>query len=130
MKTKNLIAPCGMNCALCQAYQGKGLKFFGCGNMSKRKSCHNCFIFNCKNKTEFCFEYKNYPCIRLKKLDKRYKTKYNMSMLENLDFIKNNGLSDVLQYQNKKYKCDKCGYLKTVHQQYCLHCFNDINKEV
>lgn len=45
MKVKNLIAPCGMNCALCQAYQGKGLKCFGCGNMSKRKSCQNCFIF-------------------------------------------------------------------------------------
>ena len=38
MKTKNLIAPCGMNCALCQAYQGKGSKCFDCGNMSKRKS--------------------------------------------------------------------------------------------
>lgn len=35
-----------------------------------------------------------------------------MSMLENLDFIKINGLQDFLQYQNKKYKCDKCGYLK------------------
>lgn len=112
MKVKNLIAPCGMNCALCQAYQGKGLKCFGCGNMNKRKSCQNYFIFNCKNKIDFCFECKNYPCTRLKKLDKRYKTKYNMSMLENLDFIKINGLQDFLQYQNKKYKCDKCGYLK------------------
>ena len=25
------IAPCGMNCALCQAFQGKGIVCSGCG---------------------------------------------------------------------------------------------------
>ena len=53
MNTINTIAPCGMNCALCQAYQGKGLKCDGCGKESERISCGNCRIRLCANKQEF-----------------------------------------------------------------------------
>lgn len=122
---RELIAPCGMNCALCQAYQGKGLSCLGCGQESKRKSCQNCSILKCQNKEKFCFECPDYPCQRLKQLDQRYKTKYKMSMLENLDYIHKYGLDALIEQQNKKYRCKKCGQLKTVHQEYCIYCLNN-----
>lgn len=127
MGRTNLIAPCGMNCELCQAYQGKGLKCYGCRNDSCRISCKNCFILKCKNKDNFCFECKNYPCSRLKKLDKRYKIKYKMSMLENLEFIRVNGINKFIKQQDERYKCNQCGKLKTVHQEYCIYCSNTKN---
>lgn len=87
MNQEQLIAPCGMNCALCQAYQGKGLACYGCGQGGERKSCRNCSIRKCEHKKAFCFECAEYPCKRLKALDKRYRAKYRMSMLENLAFV-------------------------------------------
>lgn len=86
MTLEQLVAPCGMNCALCQAYQGKGLACNGCGHGGERKACRNCSIQKCAGKKAFCFECAVYPCKRLKALDKRYRTKYHMSMLENLAF--------------------------------------------
>lgn len=129
MEEYRLVAPCGMNCKLCQAYQGKGLKCYGCGNGGERKSCQNCSILKCENKNNFCFECKNYPCNRLKKLNKRYKIRYRMSMLENLEFIKTNGINKFIKQQDEKYKCDKCGKLRTVHQEYCIHCSNVKNEK-
>lgn len=125
MIDKSLIAPCGMNCAVCQAYQGKGLKCNGCGKVSLRKSCTNCFILQCNRKDKYCFECDIYPCARLRNLDKRYKTEYGMSMLENLDIIKAQGMDYFLEDQLKKYTCSNCGNLRTVHQTYCIYCMNN-----
>lgn len=126
IEENKLIAPCGMNCALCQAYQGKGLKCMGCGNETLRKSCQNCTILKCGNKKQFCFECVNYPCSRLKRLDKRYRNNYNMSMLENLDYIKIHGIDEFIKQQRKKYTCEACGELRSVHQNDCLHCKKNI----
>lgn len=111
-----------MNCALCQAYQGKGLACNGCGQGGERKACQNCSIRQCEHKTAFCFECAGYPCKRLKALDKRYRTRYHMSMLENLAFIQANGLEEFVRQQNEKYRCARCGKLRTVHQDHCLYC--------
>ncbi len=122
MIDKSLIAPCSMNCALCQAYQGKGLTCKGCGSESARKSCQQCSIRLCKEKKYFCFECKQYPCKRLKRLDQRYRERYHMSMLGNLKIIKETGLESFLLQQEKSYRCKRCGKLKTVHQSDCLYC--------
>ena len=122
MTLQHLIAPCGMNCALCQAYQGKGLVCHGCGHGSERKACQNCSIRKCENKKTFCFECAEYPCRRLKALDKRYRAKYYMSMLENLAYIQENGLDQFIRQQEERYRCSRCGKLRTVHQDYCLYC--------
>ncbi|MEE0709031.1 MAG: DUF3795 domain-containing protein [Gemmiger sp.] len=122
MTQQQLVAPCRMNCALCQAYQGKGRACHGCGHGGERKACQNCSIQKCKNKKTFCFECTQYPCKRLKALDKRYRTKYHMSMLENLALIQANGLDEFVRQQNERYRCSSCGKLRTVHQDYCLYC--------
>lgn len=59
MDSRILIAPCGMNCMLCQAYQGKGLSCQGCGQKTQRKSCQNCLIYRCPEKSDSVLNVKN-----------------------------------------------------------------------
>jgi len=44
-----------------------------------------------------CYECRDYPCNRLKALDKRHRTKYHMSMIENLEVIKEHGIEDFMR---------------------------------
>jgi hypothetical protein len=125
-----LIAPCGMNCRLCYAYQREKKKCSGCRNESdikyKTKGCTSCIIKNCptikNNDSGFCYECDKFPCQRLKQLDKRYRTKYHMSMLENLEAIKEYGLDAFLQQEEKRWTCSECGSLVSVHKEACLKC--------
>jgi len=127
MKT-TLIAPCGMNCALCVGHQREKDKCPGCFAMDKDKSkyCRKCIIKNClelkKNKAKYCFSCQKFPCARLKNLDKRYKTKYNMSMLVNQEYIQKYGIRKFVKSQEKKYTCKKCGELLCVHRDKCFYC--------
>jgi len=129
MIMKDLIAPCGMNCSLCLGYQREKNKCPGCRKRDAYEfGCgRKCIIRSCQilkdNKMEFCFDKcEKYPCKRLKNLDKRYKTKYGMSMLENLEDIKNLGVIKFLEKQKKRWKCPKCGELLCVHRDFCLGC--------
>jgi hypothetical protein len=124
----SLIAPCGMNCALCLGYQREENKCPGCNEMDKGKPkyCRKCTIKNCKelkkSKKRFCLVCDKCPCKRLKQLDKRYRTKYNMSMIENLEFIKEKGIRKFIQKEKKKWKCSKCGKVICVHRDVCQYC--------
>ena len=125
---EQLIAPCGMNCGICKGYLREKRKCPGChGNDAyKPLYCVGCRIKNCelieKSKSKLCFECGKYPCARLKQLDKRYRTKYNMSMLDNLEFIRDNGVDAFIAQQEAKYKCPKCGGVICVHDKKCYHC--------
>ena len=125
---KKLIAPCGMNCGICLAYLIDKNKCSGCwfDNESKPKRCANCIIKNCKllktTDSKFCFDCKKYPCTRLKHLDKRYRTNYGMSMIENLDNIKKVGLDKFVQMEYERWNCNNCGGTICVHRGYCLSC--------
>ena len=124
----DLIAPCGMNCGICLGYLREKNKCSGCRDTDgyKPNYCHSCKIYNCEilknTKSGFCYECKDMPCQRLKQLDKRYRTKYHMSMLENLEYIKNNGLKEFIQSEAERWKCDNCGGTKCVHRGICLEC--------
>lgn len=124
----SLIAPCGMNCGICMAYLRDKNKCPGCrgGNENKSKSCLNCKITNCKvfqkGKVKFCFRCENFPCVILKHLDKRYRTKYNMSMIENLEYIKEFGIKKFVENEKTRWTCPKCGGIICVHKGYCFNC--------
>ena len=109
MKPK-LIAPCGMNCSICIGYLREKNKCPGCREMENKPNyCKKCIIRNCdvlkKSKMKFCSDKcEKFPCRRLKDLDKRYRAKYGMSMLDNLNVIKNKGIREFLKQQKKKYQ--------------------------
>ncbi len=127
--TPKLIAPCGMNCGVCIGHLRDKNQCLGCREMSEGKqgSCRKCTIMLCKilkdNKMLFCSDKcEKFPCTRLKNLDKRYKVKYKMSMLENLDNIKKFGIKKFVTSEQKRWKCPKCGEVLCVHRDYCLEC--------
>lgn len=137
MKTDtSLIAPCGMNCSLCLGYQREKNHCNGCRNEEnikyKTKGSNHCIIKNCKllkdTKSGFCFDCVKYPCTRLKQLDKRYRTKYGMSMLENQEYIKENGLEKFVEKEDVKWRCDICNGLRCVHREFCLNCHKKRNE--
>ena len=95
-------------------------------------SCLRCIIKNCPviktNESGFCYECEKFPCLRLKQLDKRYKTKYRMSMLENLSLIKENGIEYFLQREEKRWTCPICGEIVCVHRNICPNCKTDVSE--
>lgn len=124
----SLIAPCGINCGICYAYLREKNKCSGCRifNAKEPVSIARCKIKNCvliKNgKVKFCYECADFPCESLKHLDKRYRTKYNMSEIENLLYIKKNGIQKFIKKEKIKWACPKCHGIICVHKKYCLNC--------
>jgi hypothetical protein len=122
------IAPCGINCETCLAYLRDKNTCSGCrgDNTDKRNYCTRCAIKNCslliEKESEFCFECSKFPCTRLKHIDKRYRTKYHVSLIENLLQIKNNGLERFLKSERAKWFCTTCGGTICVHRGFCMKC--------
>lgn len=124
----SLIAPCGMNCGICMAYLREKNKCPGCRlfNAKEPVSIARCKIKNCeviqKDKIKYCFECNSFPCKNLKHLDKRYQTKYNMSMIENLNNIEKLGIRAFVKNEKMRWSCSECGGTICVHKGYCYSC--------
>ena len=104
--TQNLIAPCGMNCAICKAYLRQHNPCHGCINLEveRPKTRAHCRLRVCtKRKGRFCCHCPEFPCDRLCHLDKRYRTKYGMSEIENLEFIRKNGIRKFVASERKHW---------------------------
>ena len=138
---EELIAPCGMNCGVCISYlamtndlKKQGIKNKYCeGCLPRGKNCLHmgarCELLG-KGLVRFCYECKEFPCKRLKDLDKRYRTKYHMSIIENLRVIQEQGIDYFLKKEESKWRCPDCG--KTIyscHKGLCLNCQIDILRQ-
>jgi hypothetical protein len=127
-KNPTLIAPCGMNCRLCYAYARNKRACPGCrGDDSvKSKTRVICRIKNCEKMVQggywYCFICDSFPCERLKHLDKRYRTKYGMSMVDNLVHIKKFGIRHFIENEKERWTCPECGEIICVHKPQCLAC--------
>ncbi len=123
-----LIAPCGMNCRLCRAYIREKNACPGCraDDSLKPKTRVICKIKICdkltKAKVKYCSNCDGFPCVNLKNLDKRYRTKYSMSMIGNLENIKQFGVRDFVRQEKERWACSKCGEIICVHKENCIHC--------
>lgn len=128
MTSPALIAPCGINCRLCQRYVRGKDTCPGCrGDDSfKAKTCAACPIKNCEKLIEgnfkHCFSCNKFPCSLVSRLEKRYATNYGVSVLENLAEIQNNGIRSFVQNENKKWICSQCGAMICMHKPECLSC--------
>ena len=129
---KELIAPCGMNCGICASYlamknylKKKGVRKKYClGCLPGGMNCH--YKRQCdrlgKGIVQFCYECVDFPCRLLKTLDKRYRTLYHMSMVENLQYIKEHGLEQFLIREQEKWRCPHCGETICCHNGICFNC--------
>ncbi len=128
---ENLLAPCGINCALCVHYQARRLdldrrgfrKSYCTGCRSEDRSCalkSACELLE-QGSVRFCNECPGFPCVRLKRLDRRY-DKYHTSLLERLDRIQTQGIEAVLQQEQAEWQCPTCGGVICCHNGLCLAC--------
>lgn len=121
---KFLIAPCGMNCGTCMAYLRTKNRCPGCRVNSENKavSVQRCVVTKCEYlqrlDSKFCYECEKFPCLRIKQLDKRYRTKYRTSFIENLNMIKEKGLDKFLEFESGRRTCINCGSILCVHREH------------
>jgi uncharacterized protein DUF3795 len=123
-----MIAPCGMNCALCIGHLREKNRCQGCNHReeaAKAGACRHCTIKFCEKQghpNKYCFNCAQYPCRRLRELDKRYRKNYGMSMLDNLEFIREFGIRKFIAQEKERWACVHCGKTVSVHRDTCIHC--------
>ena len=128
--TVSLVAPCGIFCLLCVGYHGY--------TMSGKKRKHICTGCRVTDKTcaflkrgcerlrdasvEYCYQCTEFPCDNLRRLDERYKEKYETSLIGNLIEIRDMGLEPFIKEQLDNYTCPKCGETICMHTSKCYNC--------
>lgn len=122
-----MVAPCGLNCALCYAHLRTKNACGGCRSSDNLPNyCLRCIIRNCDarkcGEADFCYVCADYPCARLKALDKRYRAKYATDLKENQQTIKTQGMDLFLEQQKQRWTCPVCGGVISVHRSYCDTC--------
>ena len=123
-----IIAPCGINCSLCRAYIREHKPCSGCrgGTSNKSNACLTCVIRNCKELAsggyQFCSSCAKYPCAEILHLDDRYRTRYGVSVIENLECIQTVGVKSFVADEGTKWLCPKCGSRLCMHKPQCVNC--------
>lgn len=99
-----------MNCGTCLHYLREKNKCPGCYTGKKIGGrTIKCGIRLCKQRRgQYCFECDDFPCDRLKRLDKRYQDRYGMSEISNLKVIKEKGIESFLANGEKKWIDGNC----------------------
>jgi hypothetical protein len=119
--TQDLIAPCGMNCGTCLSYLRKENRCPGCTARPLkcgRKVCSE----HKKASFTYCFECPKFPCEKMNSLEKRYVERYHLSVFDNLRFIKENGIDEFIESEDRRWICKNCGEVLCVHQDFCSNC--------
>ena len=123
-----LIAPCGIDCRLCYAYIRPHKACPGCRAEGPAKpiSCAACKIKNCPKLaslgSDYCIDCDDFPCFLIKRLDKRYRTKYSTQPIQNLHFIRLNGIAAFIEKEDRQWTCPRCGATLSMHKPNCLSC--------
>lgn len=130
---KELIAPCGMNCAICSRYLSyvnnlNKSQCIGCrpGNKKCSYLFGKCSGMNSTIKGNatsfFCYECQEYPCKQINRMDSRYRKNYKMSVKDNLEYINKMGIDEFLNEQYKEHHCPRCDGLLSIHNRKCFNC--------
>jgi hypothetical protein len=123
----DLIAPCGINCRLCRAY---GRERNPCAGCRARRAFTASDAFHCSvhcevlatSAVDYCFQCEEYPCRALLHLDKRYRTRYQTSPIDNLESIQAHGIRHFIRSENQKWTCPQCGAMLCMHMPDCPSC--------
>jgi hypothetical protein len=122
----NLIAPCGINCGVCYVYLREKKACLGCRGTDADKPGH---CLKCRIKTcavgkgfVFCVDCVDYPCALVKRMDKSYRTRYQVSLIEMALRLKAVGAEQFIIDEWKKWLCNTCGGVVSMHDRLCSEC--------
>ena len=90
----------------------------------KTEHCCKCRIKGCieDKGLAYCYECPEHPCRLTKDLEKSYKKRYQVSLVENSEFAGRYGLERFMEEQKEKYTCPICGGVISVHDRECSEC--------
>jgi hypothetical protein len=121
-----MIAPCGISCAVCYAHLRKKRTCPGCRGQvdSQPGYCRRCKIRGCalSRGIDFCSVCSSFPCPPVKQIDKRYRLSYQVSLIENGIRIKTSGTKQFLREDKQKWTCAQCGGTICLHTRICSDC--------
>lgn len=121
-----MLAPCGMNCTVCYAHLKKKQPCRGCRGRdeSKPEHCRQCKIKACalEQGFDFCSSCPTFPCTILKRLDKSYRQRYQVSLIANALRLKAVGAEQYLTEESEKWTCPDCGGIVSLHDRVCSEC--------
>lgn len=121
-----MFAPCGMNCKVCYKHCYHKKPCAGCLNSDKGKPehCRKCKIKDCVKTKEitYCYECFEYPCQLIKNLEKSYNKRYQTSLMDNSQLVKELGLKAFMEKQKEMYTCPKCQGIISIHDRECSEC--------
>lgn len=126
------IAPCGLNCLACSAYFNVSNPCPGCRAPEEeisRKSCRECLKKKCAYEKGlfWCFQCDEFPCLSIKKLNKRYLEKYNVNLIQNGLDAKSD-MPAFLEAQKERFTCRECGGIIDQHHKRCSDCGKQIGR--
>ena len=122
-----------MNCNVCAAYlatthdmRSKGFHMMYCiGCRPRDKPCaflkKRCARLR-NGRVEYCFQCPTFPCKSLLAIDKRYRTQFRMSEVENLENIRDNGIDSFLRTERARWRCTRCSGVVSCHNGLCFDC--------
>ena len=125
MEKRWIHAPCGMNCNICSGILRDDPVCGGCSAKGPKPSyCITCMIKACAASTTdgTCATCAKIPCARLRRLDRRYRSRYGMSMLENLAYATEHGMDSWSEREHERWSCVSCGSILSAHKSVCRSC--------
>ncbi len=123
---RTMIAPCGMNCEVCYVHLKEKNPCLGCRGQDdlKPEHCRKCAIKDCAvtQDLDFCFHCLSFPCLRIKRLDKGYRERYQVSLIDNAIALKQIGMAQYVREERARWKCAACGGIICLHDRVCSEC--------
>lgn len=120
------IAPCGLNCIACYAHVRAKKQCPGCGveGPNKPTYCQRCGIRLCAELqgVNFCVECVEFPCQRMKRLNKRYTQRYGIDLIADARRMQSVGMAQFLLDERRRWTCPNCGGILSLHTKICSEC--------
>jgi hypothetical protein len=123
------LAPCGIDCAACAVRLRPKKACPGClvAGESRPNHCRTCSIKACAAERGFkrCYGCADFPCAGIKRIDRRYLTRYGVGLVENGLAARRVGLRAFMAAERERWACPACpacGGIVSQHTGTCSEC--------
>ena len=69
-----------------------------------------------------CYQCGDFPCRLIRNLEKSYNSRYEESLVENSEIVREEGICNFLKIHSARYTCMECGGIVSLHDKVCTEC--------